>query len=128
MGFYDDLKKDYSPSMDASRFTSAGPAPSGIGFSDGGTFSSPPGVFKEAGGMFAVDGSKQQADAIKQALSERRPSAINPMTPPVSSPLSGGPVAMGKKGGWIGGDLSLSPFLQDDGSSLRSMMTRLGML
>lgn len=128
MGYFDDLKKDYTPSMDVGRMSSAGPAPSGIGFSDNGTFTDPPGVFKEAGGMFAVDGSKQQAKDIAMALRQGRPSAINPMTPPVRSPLLDSHVQMNKRGGWIGGDMSLSPFLQDDGSGLHAMLSRLGML
>lgn len=117
MGYFDNLpQKDYRPAMDASRFASAGPGPlmSG-GFTEPqGLFKETPGTFMEPKGMFMTDGSKAQAKAIALGLKRDLPTALNPQTPPVKSALA--PLEMGqpdftKKYGWIGGDMSLSPFL-----------------
>jgi hypothetical protein len=127
---YSNLNKDYTPSMDASRFASAGPSPitnNGFRVADG-QFGVQQGTFKPAAGTFMPSGSDQQIDAIKSATRLGMPSALNPNAPPVKSPLAplglGQPQAMldkktGQLTGWLGADVRLSPYLQDGFSSSR---------
>lgn len=117
MGYYTGPAKDYTPSMDASRFQSGGPSPVTNGsFKEApGTFTETPGTISTPKGMFMPDGSQQQQDAIKNATKLGMPSALIPGTPPVKSPLA--PLDMGqpfrnRRGAWFGGDVSLSPYLQ----------------
>jgi hypothetical protein len=138
MGYYDNVQRDYAinrsnnvPSMDASRFQSGGPSPvtnSGFGVPKG-LFSTTPGTFGVAAGMFMPTGSDQQNDAIARAKKLGMPSARNPMTPPVRDPRApldlGQPQQMfdkktGQSAGWFGADIRLSPYLQDGFSSSRS--------
>lgn len=131
MGYYTGPEKDYTPSMDASRFASAGPSPTTSGgFSEPrGMFTETPGTFATAAGMFTPDGSRQQKDAINDAKRMGMPSVLNPLTPPVKSPLD--PLDVGQpfmnRGRWIGGDMRLSPFLESSGFSMLDKL-RGGML
>lgn len=132
MGFFNDLKKDYTPEMNASRFASAGPSPISGGFSEPeGMFSEQRGTFSTPAGMFSVDGSKQQDRRIELASKRGMPTALNPDTPPIKSALApstiGQPVRM-RGGGIFGADLSLSTFMDEPGFSVEQLSGRMGML
>jgi hypothetical protein len=132
MGYYDDVKKDYKPSMDASRFSSSGPSPISGGFSvPDGMFSDQNGAFSTPRGTFMPDGSKQQDKAIAMAAKRGMPNALNPDTPPIksaSAPLDVGQPYRTRGGGMFGADLSLSPRLYDPGFSLEMLSGRMGMI
>ena len=131
MGYFSSIQKDYTPSMDASRFSSSGPNPTTGGFSEpSGMFSEQSGVFKSAAGMFQPEGSKQQDRTIALAAKQGMPTALNPDTPPIRSPLASSAIGQPfeKRGKIFGADLSLSPRLYDPGFSIEQLSGRLGML
>lgn len=132
MGYFNDVEKNYKPSMDASRFSPSGPSPVGSGFSEPkGLFSEQKGTFSTPAGTFMPDGSKQQDRALAFAAKRGLPNALNPDTPPIKSP--GAPLDVGQPfktrgGGLFGADLSLSSRLYDPTFSLEMLSGRMGML
>ena len=96
-----------------------------------GMFTEQPGTFKEAGGMFKPDGSEQQDRAIAIGTKRGLPTALNPMTPAIKSPLAPSDVGApfkNRNGKLIGADTSLMPRLSDPGFSIEQLSGRLGML
>ena len=96
-----------------------------------GMFTEQLGTFKEAGGMFKPEGSEQQDRAIAQAARMGRPTALDPVTPAIKSPLAPSNVGApfrDRRGNLLGADMSLSPLLRDPGFSIEQLSGRLGML